>query len=279
MQHVKLGLIGDHIDRSRSPELHRLGGRIVGLDVTYDRLIPRDMGLDFDAVFDRCAASGYRGINVTYPYKERAAARVTVEDPAVRAIGAVNTVVFEPGGPKGFNTDFTGFQAGFRQAFGEAATPGAVTMVGAGGVGKAIAYGLFRLGVTRLTLVERDLQKARTLGEGLRRLRPEVQVEIASGIHVACDGADGIVNCTPVGMSGHEGTPVPREALEGARWAFDAVYTPVHTRFLRDARAMGLQVMSGYELFFYQGLHAFEIFCGPALPEDELRAALTGVAA
>jgi hypothetical protein len=64
---LKLGLIGDNIARSRSPLLHRLAGRQNGMAVQYDRLIPKDMGEDFDTVFGMCVARGYRGINVTYP--------------------------------------------------------------------------------------------------------------------------------------------------------------------------------------------------------------------
>jgi shikimate dehydrogenase len=75
-------------------------------------------------------------------------------------------------------------------------------------------------------------------------------------------------------MVGYDGTPVPRELMAGSEWAFDAVYTPVDTQFLQDATAEGLQVMSGYELYFYQGLHAFEIFHGRPIDDAVLRAAL-----
>ena len=64
-QTVKLGLIGDNISRSKSPRLHRTAGRLAGLDVTYDRLIPKDLDLTFDEVFDQARDGGYRGINVT----------------------------------------------------------------------------------------------------------------------------------------------------------------------------------------------------------------------
>ena len=74
--------------------------------------------------------------------------------------------------------------------------------------------------------------------------------------------ADGIVNCTPVGMVGYPGSPVPAERLGPQRWAFDAVYTPVETLFKQQAEAAGLTVLSGYELFFHQGIEAFRIFTG-----------------
>ncbi len=71
MTDVRLGLIGDNIARSRSPLLHVEAGRLCGLEVSYERLVPADMGLSFEAVFERCRDGGFSGINVTYPYKEQ----------------------------------------------------------------------------------------------------------------------------------------------------------------------------------------------------------------
>jgi shikimate dehydrogenase len=261
---VRLGLIGDNIARSRSPALHRIAGRLNGLDVSYDLYIPRDMGLDFDAVFERCRAEGLRGVNVTYPYKEQAAALVSVADAGTRRIGAVNTVVFEDGGALGQNTDFTGFMAAYRGKRGDD-PPGRVAIVGAGGVGKAVAFGLLSLDVETIAIHDRDAAKAAAMADALEAAG--VSVELFDAVEDAVVGAQGIVNCTPVGMVGYPGTPVPAPLLAGAQWAFDAVYTPVDTTFKLDAEAAGLAVISGYELFFNQGIHAFEIFTGRA-PSD-----------
>jgi shikimate dehydrogenase len=243
------------------------------LDVRYDRLIPKEIGKDFDAVFEDCARDGYRGINVTYPYKELAAAKVGINDPLVRSIGAVNTVVFTPAGPKGFNTDYSGFIAGYRGVRGGTA-PGPVCMIGAGGVGKAVAFGLIVLGLEEIHIVERDLGKAEALAESLRIARPSLTIAVTNDAAAAAQGAAGLINCTPVGMVGYEGTPLPRESMSGARWAFDAVYTPMDTQFLRDAAVEGLTIVSGYELFFHQGVDAWEIFVGLPLDHDVLRQAL-----
>lgn len=273
MPDVQLGLIGDNIARSQAPRLHRLAGELCGLDVAYDRLVPREMGCDFDAVFENCVTGGFRGINVTYPYKERAAAKVSIDEALVRAIGAVNTVIFTPEGPKGFNTDYSGFIAGYRQVMGDA-RPGAVCMIGAGGVGKAVAFGLIALGIEDLRIVERDMPKAEALAEALRAAKPELEVLVTADPARAARGAAGLVNCTPVGMVGYEGTPLPRALMKGASWAFDAVYTPIDTQFLKDAKAEGLRIISGYELFFYQGVDAWDIFVGRPLDHARLRAAL-----
>lgn len=116
---LHLGLIGDNIARSRSPLLHRLAGAQHGLAVRYDRLVPPELGQAFAEVLAGCAAGGFRGINVTYPYKERAADLVRIDDPLVAAIRAVNTVIFHPDGPQGHNTDHSGFMAAYRAARGE----------------------------------------------------------------------------------------------------------------------------------------------------------------
>ena len=269
---VKLGLIGDNIADSKSPRLHELAGEMLGIPTTYDRLVPKALGLDFDAVFDKARDEGYRGLNITYPYKERVTARVSVDEPLVARLGACNTVLFTADGPKGFNTDWSGFKAGYRRAFGDEA-PGTVCMIGAGGVGKAVAFGLVDLGMTELRLVERDLAKAEALAEQLRAADPGLTVTV-SGDPETARGARGLVNCTPVGMVGYGGTPLPRELMAGAAWAFDAVYTPVDTQFLTDAEAEGLKILSGYELYFYQGLHAISIFHGVTVDEAKLRALL-----
>lgn len=265
---IRLGLIGDNIAKSQSPRLHRLAGAQNGRRVTYDQLVPAELGKDFDALFADVAAADYRGVNVTYPYKERAAAKVIVKDPLVRAIGAVNTVVFDDGGPHGFNTDYSGFMAAYRRVRGDAA-PGPVLMIGAGGVGKAVAFGLVALGLEEIRIVDRDLPKARALAEALVAARPGLVARTGTEAVALAAGAAGIINCTPVGMVGYDGTPLARTALTQAAWVFDAVYTPVDTQFLRDAAAEGLQVISGYELFFGQGVDAWAIFTN--LPLDEAR--------
>lgn len=270
---IRLGLIGDNIAASQSPRLHRLAGRQNNRRVTYDSLIPAREGADFDALFDRCRTAGYRGINVTYPYKERVTNRVRIDDPLVAAVGAVNTVLFDADGPRGFNTDYSGFMAAYRRVRGDAA-PGPVLMIGAGGVGRAVAFGLVTLGLSELRLADHDPSKADILADALRAARPGLHVVVGTDAAALAPGASGLVNGTPIGMVGYEGTPLPADRMEGAGWAFDAVYTPVDTQFLRDAGAAGLQIISGYELFVGQGVDAWALFTGLPLDEDRLRADL-----
>ena len=268
---LKRGLIGDNIARSRAPVLHRLAGGQNGMVVQYDRLVPHDMGEDFDTVFERCVGRGYRGINVTYPYKEVAAQKVAIPDPLVQAIGAVNTVLFEADGPVGHNTDYSGFIEGYRGVRGDKA-PGICCLIGTGGVGRALAFGLVALGASEIRLVDRDRAKAEALADDLRAAGATVRV--FDDAEEAAQGASGLLNGTPVGMVGYGGTPLAAQAMTGAAWAFDAVYTPVDTQFLKDAEAVGLDIISGYELFFYQGVHAWAHFAGKPLDQAALRRSL-----
>jgi len=272
-QPLRLGLIGDHIEESRSPALHDLAGRLNGIEVSYELLIPARLGESFEEVFESCRRDGFRGLNITYPYKERVLSHVRPCDEAVRAIGSVNTVVFEPDGPVGYNTDHSGFMAAWRGLFGSE-RPGDVLMFGAGGVGRAIAFALARLGADRIRLVDRDARRTAGLKEALSSIF-DIAVEVCAMPLEVGGAVDGIVNCTPVGMSGHGGTVMPAENLGGARWAFDAVYTPVETRFKQDCELAGIRFLSGYELFFHQGVDAFEIFSGTQIADQQLlRAAL-----
>ena len=270
---VRLGLIGDNIAASHAPRLHVLAGALHGIEVRYDLLVPDDLGLGFDALFERCAGGGYHGINVTHPYKARAAARVVVENPLLRAMGAVNLVRFDPDRPRGFNTDYSGFVAAYRAKFG-LESPGIVCQVGAGGAGRAIGFALAGLGADAIRVVDVDGDRARTLAGALRSAYPGLEATAVERLEDAAAGARGLVNCSPVGMVGHDGTPIPREHMQGAAWAFDAVYTPLDTRFLTDAAATGLDALGGYELFFHQGADGAEIFLGCSVDRARLRNAL-----
>jgi shikimate dehydrogenase len=257
---IRLGLIGDNIRTSRSPALHRICGQLCDLDVRYDLFIPPDQGETFEAILAQMQKDGFAGTNVTLPYKERAAPMVRIADPMIARIGAVNTIRFGPDGPEGFNTDYSGFISAFRVAFTDL-PPGKVALIGAGGVGKAVAFGLIALGATEIACIDQDLAKANTLAQSLAKCGGNRTKAYVAGME-AVAVADGVINCTPLGMVGYPGSPLGDGLIPANAWAFDAVYTPVETQFRAQAIAAGAQFLSGWELFFHQGVDAFEIFTG-----------------
>jgi shikimate dehydrogenase len=226
--------------------------------------------MDFEAVLARVALEGWRGVNVTHPYKERVVTKIAAMDRVTRLIGAVNTVVFSPSGLQGHNTDYSGFINTYRTARGTS-SPGRVCLIGAGGVGRAISFALATLNASEIRIFDRDPTKAMALEASICSTFPGVTAMTCLSTETAARGADGIVNCSWVGMNGHEGTPIHRRDLKGAIWAFDSVYTPSDTLFLREAASMGLNTISGYELFFRQGLDAWTIFSGRHADEVRLR--------
>jgi shikimate dehydrogenase len=173
-----------------------------------------------------------------------------------RAIGAVNTVVVRQGKLIGHNTDTSGFE----RAIGDLVTAsgrGPVALIGAGGVGKAIAFALANLGVAELAIFDSDSAKAAHLAAPLQgRLR------IAASVADAMKGAVGVINATPVGMLPDRGSPIPAALLHRDLWVADAVYSPLWTPLLIAAKASGAEVMTGRELAIYQAADAFELFTG-----------------
>jgi len=273
----RLGLIGDGIGRSSAPLLHELAGRIVGRRVTYERFdLDGRADLRFEDVLAECGARGMAGVNVTHPYKERAAAMVPIDDPRVRRIGAVNTVLFADGAPvAGHNTDHSGFVAAYRGRIGDE-RPGMVALVGAGGVGRPIAVGLAELGAVEIRVYDIDPGRAERLAFELST--DAVPVRACAEVSKALERATGVVNATPIGMYRYPGNPVPSAAMGDPRWVFDAVYTPAETEFTREAARRGAEVISGYELFLHQGVDAFRLFTGLSVDAAALRAALAEVA-
>lgn len=270
----RLGLIGGNIAASRSPVLHTVCALSVGGNASYDLIIPAERGRSFADLLIQCAASGFDGVNVTYPHKEEAAALVPAGDPVVAAMGSSNTIRFTPEGPRAFNTDCTGFMAAFRARFADCA-PGRVLVIGTGGVGRAVAFGLAALGAAEIVLHDADLAKVVSLSRAIVVQFPDVTVRAAAPGQLAdLSGLDGVVNCTPLGMVGRPGSPLP-EAVSGTPvWAFDAVYTPADTLFRRQVERLGAAFLSGYDLYFHQGVQAFEIFTGRAPAADWVRSIL-----
>ena len=270
---MRLGLIGKAIQQSRMPALQRLAAARAGQTLTYELLdLESDDPARFDRTFDACRAEGYRGVNVTHPFKERAARRVRVDDPLVRAIGAVNTVLFDGDEkPRGFNTDHSGFLRAYRRRFGGRA-PGKVAVIGTGGVGRAIAFSLAALGAEEIRLYDVEPEKARALAVALNGIEIGARIVTAASCEDALAGAGGLVNGTPVGMYYKPGCPVPAGSIGGQRWVFDAIYTPMETELLALAAARGIETFSGFELFLGQGFDAFEVFSGVHLSDADAAA-------
>jgi shikimate dehydrogenase len=260
---LQLGLLGNNINRSRMKNLIELLGELNDLDVSYRLmdLAARPAPVRIADELKRCRAEGFRGVNVTHPYKRDAFHHVATMAHFPKGLTSVNTVLFNTDKNLADNTDYSGCIRAFHSQFGDGFTAGKVLMLGAGGVGVAIGYALLRLGLDELVLhdTKQDLAEAlvgqmQVAGFTARLAGANLVAEMAQ--------ADGLINATPIGMFQYPGNPFPQAGFGPQRWAFDAVYTPENTEFLQQCRNRKIATLSGFRLFLYQGLDAFRHFTG-----------------
>jgi shikimate dehydrogenase len=259
------GLIGAPIAHSASPAMHERAAEALGLRGHYQLI--EVAGADAEGLrimLEGVRRLGFAGVNVTYPYKEAVVPLLDKLAPGAAAMGAVNTVVARDGRLTGHNTDTTGFARAVAPLL--ARSGNAVAVIGAGGVGKAIAFALASLDVTDIRVFDSEPARAETL---VSLLAARGVARVAASIEDALQGATGLVNGTPVGMLPNRGMPVPATLLHDKLWVADAVYSPLITPLLAAAQAKGARIMTGRELAIYQAADAFELFTGLA-PSTEV---------
>ncbi len=230
---VLLGLIGSPIAHSASPAMHEAAAEAVGLKAHYQLIdVANADDAQLRALLSALAPIGFAGVNVTFPYKERVLPFLDALSPGARAVGAVNTIVVRDGRLTGHNTDTTGFARALTQAFGPK-PEGPVALIGAGGVGKAVAVALAGLPGLEVRLVDADPAKAEAVAAALESRSPgHAPLRVCRRVEEAVEGASGIVNGTPIGMLPDRDTPVPLGLLRPDMWVADAVYSPLWTPLL-----------------------------------------------
>ncbi|MBR0812487.1 shikimate dehydrogenase [Bradyrhizobium diazoefficiens] len=264
-QKLLTGLIGAPIAHSASPAMHERAAEALGLRGHYQLIeVAGADAAGLRMMLEGVRRLGFAGVNITYPYKEAVVPLLDALAPGAAAMGAVNTVVVRDGRLTGHNTDTTGFARAVAPLL--AASANAVAVIGAGGVGKAIAFALASLGVTDIRIFDSEPARAEKL---VSLLAPRGGARAAASVEDALDGATGLVNGTPVGMLPNRDTPVPAALLRADLWVADAVYSPLITPLLAAAREKGARTMTGRELAIYQAADAFELFTGLA-PSTEV---------
>jgi shikimate dehydrogenase len=265
-QKFLVGLIGEGIQGSRSPALHEHEARHLGLALHYQLIdLARDgrTASDLPRLLDSAQAVGFAGVNITHPCKQAVLPLLDRLSADAEAIGAVNTVVFRDGKRVGHNTDWSGFATPFRRALGDVAL-GHVSLLGAGGAGAAVAHAILTLGAHQLSLVDPDAAKAETLAASLRARFGGRAVRHARDVRTAIAASDGVINATPIGMTGHPGTPIDPSWIEPRQWIAEIVYFPLETEWLRAARERGCRNLDGGGMAVWQAVGAFELFTGHA---------------
>ncbi|HEX8722549.1 MAG TPA: shikimate dehydrogenase, partial [Pyrinomonadaceae bacterium] len=263
------GLVGSPVGHSLSPHMHNAAFAALGLDAVY---LPLEVA-DFAGFVRRMADPrtrelewNLRGLSVTAPHKQAVMRHLDRVAPNAARIGAVNTVVFgEGGGLEGFNTDA---EASVAPLAGLVELRGArVAVIGAGGAARALLWALGERRA-RATVFARDAERGRRLAE-------EFGVGSAplEGAHFG--DFDVVANATPLGTRGTREAETPAAAgqLRGARLAYDLVYNPAETRFLREAREAGCRTAGGLAMLVAQAEEQFRLWTGQSPPPGVVRAA------
>jgi len=265
------GVIGDPVGQSLSPALHNAAFRHLGLNkVLVPFLVP---AADLKGGLQALDWLGLKGFSVTIPHKQGIVKLLARVDGAVERTKACNTVVVEDGKRIGHNTDYRAAMDSLEDALGgrtseESPSPlmdKQVLILGAGGVARSVAFGLVRRGAN-VMITARNEEKSTGLAEA-------VGCRAVNWGQRASTLAEVVVNCTPVGMHPEvNDSPAPPGTFSRSGMiAFDTVYHPENTMFLKLARERDCLTVSGVDMFLHQAAHQFKMYTGQEAPVDLMR--------
>ena len=256
---MKIGLIGNNISSSNAPDIHIRLAKIFQIPLEYLLFDLKDKEENYFAVLlEELRVAGFKGVNITFPFKEKVIKHVDKISKNSRNVGSANTLIFKKK-IIAQNTDYTGFLKTYNFHFGKN-TPGTILVLGAGGVSRAVTFALASLGVKKIFLIDKDEIKAKSLSKDLSILNINCVVTKLDQLEKYLSSFDGIINCTPVGHYDFPGCPLGKLMPNKKQWIFDVVYTPAKTDFIKKGEQVGAKIISGIDLFIFQAIDAFLYF-------------------
>jgi shikimate dehydrogenase len=253
-------VIGNPVAHSKSPVIHAAFAQQTGHPVVYERcLAPTD---GFVATVRQLVASGYRGANVTLPFKLEAAALAATLTERASAAGAVNTLSFTAGGIVGDNTDGAGLVNDILRNAGVAIRRKRVLLVGAGGAARGAILPLLQQGPHQLVIANRTAATARDLASTFSVNPGGHGVPIDACTFDALDGRfDIVINATSASLAGAL-PPLPPVLFGPGTLALDMMYAADPTPFMRFAAAHGASTRDGLGMLVEQAAEAFFVWRG-----------------
>ena len=278
-----LGVIGYPVEHSFSPLMHNaaiahLNAQGIAANFAY---LPFPIAPEsLEKAIAGFTAIGLRGFNITIPHKQTIIPLLNEVSDLACAIGAVNTVWRTEAGWHGTNTDAAGFMAPLKALNKDWSARPAIVL-GSGGAARAVVAACVQLGCPEVWVVGRSPAKRETFAQSWAAA-PDILVKLSvlpwDTLAESLPKAGLIVNATPVGMSPHaEASPLKEEEIEKLRKgaiAYDLIYTPRPTRFLQQAKAVGLTTIDGIEMLVQQGAAALEIWLNTPAPVEIMRQTL-----
>lgn len=254
-----LGLIGNPVEHTLSPIIHNSLSKELGINCVY---VPFHVP---HGELDKAIAGGkslnLQGLNVTVPYKVDVMDFLIEITPFAEQIGAVNTLKFTDNGYIGYNTDAEGLGMSLKKNEIELRNSD-VVIIGAGGAAKAVAVLCAKEKVSSITIINRTLSKAEQLSDNIKKFY-DLPINVIGYDQVnQLQEFDIAFQTTSIGMSPdiHK-NPVEDEAFyKKFHSAVDLIYNPEKTLFLKKAETNGAKIVNGFEMLYYQGVRAFEIW-------------------
>ncbi|MFN6270061.1 MAG: shikimate dehydrogenase [Akkermansiaceae bacterium] len=258
---ARLAVLGHPVAHSASPQLHQPALDAFGIDASYVRL-DVDPG-HLSQAFKLMRELGFIGCNVTVPHKFEAMAACSKVSPHAELLGAVNTVLFSDDETLGYNTDGPGIIAAIEEAFQIKADGVHTLILGAGGgAGQAIATQCCIQKPAKLTLVNRSLDKIKTLAARLKEISPDTEIQTLTladpVLKQLCHQADLLIQTSSLGLKADDPKVIPDDYFLPHHCAYDTIYKPAETPFLASARKAGCKTDNGLSLLIHQGALAFK---------------------
>ena len=290
-----LGVIGDPIEHTFSPAMHNAGLNELGLNYIY---LPFHVKEDMlGECIQGAKAMGIKGLNVTIPHKSNVIKHLDDIDSVASMIGAVNTIQFiydednessnQDNGinvrTKGFNTDGYGCVRAIEEK--TSIKDKKVSITGAGGAARAVAFQIANSGIDELSILNRNLSKAQSLANDLKTNLEGIGIDISINAYDLeelkreLSDSDIFIDTTPIGMYPNvDDKPVASaDMLHEDLLVNDIVYTPMKTSLIREAELANAEVVYGYKMLLYQGIRSFEIWLGREAPVEVMEKALLDV--
>ncbi|MGL5941314.1 MAG: shikimate dehydrogenase [Waterburya sp.] len=273
-----LGIIGDPVEHSLSPLMHNAAIANLGLDYVYVPFPVKEV--DLEKAIAGFSAIELVGFNITIPHKQTIIPFLTEISADAANIGAVNTVWRTASGWQGTNTDAEGFVAPLRSISRNWSliTP---VVLGIGGAARAVIAGLVNLGCSEIHVVGRNPDKLARFYQSWQdapMISSLLKIHSWDNLSSLIPAADLLVNTTPVGMYPKiDASPVDAvlmSRLKTQAIAYDLIYTPNPTQFLKLAQAQGAITIDGLEMLLQQGVAALEIWLQQPVPVEIMRNSL-----
>jgi shikimate dehydrogenase len=265
------GVIGNPVEHTLSPEIQNTFGRRYQHNIMY---VPFKVEKDkVKEALDGLWAANVQGFNITVPFKKDVIPHLIEIDEEARRIGAVNCVKRMENGYKGFNTDINGLYQGMLKddIFIKDEN---VVILGAGGAGKAVAYLCAREKAASIYVLNRNLDNAQEVVDGVKTYYPEANFKVLSfDQYLQLPEKDLVViQTTPVGMSTYveEAVIEDDDFYKRVKAAVDVIYEPYETLFLKKAKSFGAKTMNGLPMLVYQAIISYEIWKDIKIEDEDL---------